>query len=176
MGTIIARFMDRWLQSSEAKPDEKSYTPAPGTEISYSPKLIDELESEHRRFFELHDLVIDAVRNRRLQEVPELLKEFDALLTDHLLTERIRLYAYMDAYFSNDSRTREMLRDYRLEMDRVGDSVRKMVHRYRLLAMDSQLAMNFEEDFAELRRVLEERMSREETTLYPLYMPVTQPT
>lgn len=174
MGTIIARFMDRWLQPGESESREKTYTPAPGTEISYSPKLINELESEHRRFFELHDSIVEAVRNRRLELVPDLLKEFDDLLTGHLLTERVRLYAYMEAYFSNDSQTREMLRDYRLEMDRIGNSVRKIVHRYRLLAMDSELAANFEVDFAELRRVLEERMSREEATLYPLYMPVIQ--
>lgn len=174
MGAIILRFLDRWLQQNQAEQHMRAYTPAPGTEIRYSPELINELETEHRRFFELHDAIVAAARGGEVEAIPALLKEFEALLTGHLLTERVRLYAYMDAYFANDSRTREMLREYRLEMDRIGDSVRKMVHRYRMLAMDRQLAADFEEDFDELRQVLDERMSREESTLYPLYMPVSQ--
>ncbi len=51
----------------------------------------------------------------------------------------MRLYAYMDAYFSADQKTREMLREYRTEMDRIGDSVMQLIRKYRNIDNDVAL-------------------------------------
>lgn len=173
MGSMIAQFLNRWRQGGTQPPRPLEYSPAPGTAIRYSPTLVDELKADHREFFELHRLVVNAVRGGRLETVPALLQRFDALLTAHLLTEQVRLYSYMDGYFSAEGQTRAMLRDYRLEMDRIGNSVRQLIKKYRNLAGDRQLQATIDQDMEELRQVLDERMSREELTLYPLYMPVT---
>lgn len=79
----------------------------------------------------------------------------------------------LDAYFSGDARTREMLRDYRTEMDRIGDSVVKLLRKYRDFGRDGLWPESFPSDFEEMRSVLSERMRREETLLYALYMPVS---
>ncbi|HEY0721973.1 MAG TPA: hemerythrin domain-containing protein [Gammaproteobacteria bacterium] len=172
MVSIITHFLNRWRHSDVEAPREEKHLFAPGTGIRYSSLLVEGLKADHQQFFELQRTMLIAKRNGHLEEIPALLQQFDELLTAHLLTEQVRLYAYMDAYFATDRRTREMLRDYRVEMDRIGDSVRRMIKKYRHLALDGQLQGEFEQDMEELRLVLDERMSREELTLYPLYMPV----
>jgi len=173
MGSMISHFLSRWQQPATTSKQAVEYPAAPGTGIRFSPTLVDELKTEHQQFFRLHQLLLDALRDERLDEVPALLHRFDTLLTSHLLTEQVRLYAYMDAYFNSDPQAREMLRDYRIEMERIGNSVRKMIKKYKDIADRPELQATIEEDMEELRQVLAERMSREELTLYPLYMPIT---
>ena len=172
MGSMISHFLNRWRHTDAEVPQAMEYSPAPGTGIRYSPSLVEELKADHQQFFELHRALVAALHHGRVEEIPVLLQKFDGLLTAHLLTEQVRLYAYMDAYFSGDAQTRGMLRDYRMEMDRIGTSVRRMIKKYKLLAADRSLLQAIEQDMEELRLVLDERMSREEQTLYPLYMPV----
>jgi hemerythrin-like domain-containing protein len=174
MGSMISHFLKRWRHADTGAAQAEDYSPAPGTAIRYSPSLVGELKSDHEQFFELHRSMVRLFHDGRIDEIPALLATFENLLTAHLLTEQVRLYAYMDAYFSADSRTREMLREYRTEMDRIGDSVRRMIKKYRSLASDPVLQKDFAQDIEEFRQVLDERMSREESTLYPLYMPVTK--
>ncbi|MCW8828367.1 MAG: hemerythrin domain-containing protein [Gammaproteobacteria bacterium] len=173
MGSMISHFLNRWQQFSASSKQAMEYQSAPGTGIRYSPTLVDELKADHQQFFKLHEMLLEALRGERLEEVPILLHRFDTLLTSHLLTEQVRLYAYMDAYFTYDTQAREMLRDYRIEMEKIGNSVRKMIKKYKDIANRRELQETVEKDMDELRQVLDERMSREESTLYPLYMPIT---
>ncbi|WP_303908934.1 hemerythrin domain-containing protein [Thiohalomonas denitrificans] len=148
------------------------YAPAPGTGIRYSPELIEEFKNDHERFFALHRAIVATHQREDFFPIPSLMSEFEAALTGHLLIERVRLYAYMDAYFSVDQKTREMLRNYRTEMDRIGDSVMQLFRKYRNIDTEVALRQSFGRDFEELGKVLAERMQREESILYPLYMPV----
>lgn len=174
MSSLISHFLNRWRNNTGTEvPPLIEYSPAPGTAIRYSPNLVEELKEDHREFFDLQRAVVSALHTGHMETIPALLQRFDSLLTAHLLTEQVRLYAYMDAYFANDRHTREMLREYRVEMDRIGSSVRKMIKKYRALATDRHLHHDIEADMEELRQVLDERMNREEVTLYPLYMPVS---
>lgn len=170
MNSTISGFINRWRTPAPKKADE--YAPAPGTGIRYSPELISEFKHEHERFFELHSAILAAHEEGDLSTIPPLLSELESALTGHLLTERVRLYAYMDAYFSSDQKTREMLRKSRTEMERIGDSVMQLIRKYRNIDTDAALLESFGNDFNELGKVLAERISREETILYPLYMPV----
>lgn len=172
MNSRISSFINRWRTSESATGESNDYAPAPGTEIRYSPELVGKFEQEHQRFFALHGAILDAQERRELSAIPPLMNEFEALLTGHLLSERVRLYAYMDAYFSADQKTRTMLREYRTEMDRIGDSVMQLFRKYRNIETDSTLTQTFNRDFEELGKILAERMQREESILYPLYMPV----
>lgn len=172
MNNTISSFINRWRSPAPAAQQTAEYAPAPGTGIRYSPGLINEFKHEHERFFALHGAILAAHKRGDLSTIPPLLSEFEAALTGHLLIERVRLYAYMDAYFSADQKTREMLREYRTEMDRIGDSVMQLIRKYRNIDNDVALREGFARDFEELERVLAERMSREESILYPLYMPV----
>lgn len=172
MNRKISNFINRWRTAESETGEATEYAPAPGTEIRYSPELIREFELEHKRFFSLHDNILSAQRRGDFTTIPPLLSEFEAALTGHLLSERVRLYAYMDAYFSTDQKTRTMLREYRTEMDRIGDAVMQLFRKYRNINSDITLTQSLGRDFEELGKILAERMEREETILYPLYMPV----
>ena len=174
MNSSISRFIKRWRTPETVVQEPTEYAPAPGTEIRYSPELINEFKQEHKRFFALHNAVLSARDRGDVAAIPPLLSEFEAALTGHFLTERIRLYAYLDAYFSVDRETHEMLREYRTEMDRIGASVMQLIRKYRNIDTDPRLREDFGDDFEELGKVLAERMLREEITLYPLYLPVSK--
>lgn len=173
VNSTISRFINRWRAPEAVAQRVAEYAPAPGTGIRFSPGLTDEFIQEHKRFFTLHSTILSAHERGDLAAIPPLLSEFEAILTGHFLTERVRLYAYMDAYFSTDRKTHEMLREYRTEMDRIGDSVMVLIRKYRNIDSDVSLRQEFGDDFQELGKVLTERMQREEAILYPLYMPVS---
>jgi len=173
LNSTISSFINRWRTPNEAAVQQvEEYAPAPGTGIRYSPDLVAEFKRDHERFFALHSSILAAHEHSDLSAIPSLMSEFEAAMTGPLLMERVRLYAYMDAYFSVDQKTRQMLREYRMEMDRIGDSVMQLIRKYRNIDTDVALQGSFGPDFEELGTVLAERMEREETILYPLYMPV----
>lgn len=167
----LSYLIRRWrVPQSRPIPD---YPPAPGTEIRYSPELVEQFKFDHQRLLALHGTLSSSYRRGDVSAIFPLLDEFEAVLTGHLLAERVRLYAYMDAYFIKDAKTREMLREYRVEMDRIGDSVMHLIREFRACGSDESSRQTYLDKLIKVGQTLKERTNREETVLYPLYMPVT---
>lgn len=148
------------------------YPAAPGTEIRYSPDLVGELTGEHRQLVGLYGDIQSAFDQEDYDRVSELLETFRGILQGHLLTENIRLYIYLERNFSRDETNAELIREFRREMDGIGKTVMNFLRKYEAIGVDRDLSAAFGRDFAELGRVLTRRIEREETTLYPLYMPI----
>jgi hypothetical protein len=172
MASLLARFVHRLGKPENRNARESMYSPAPGTRIRYSPSLLDDLRGEHEQLFALHGAIMAAHAAKSVSTIAPLLKEFEALLNGHMITERVHLYAYMDGFFSHDDSTRRMVRDYRIEMDRIGDSVAKLLRKYRDADPDSLLLCGFHSDLEYIGQLLSERIRREDDSLYPLYMPI----
>lgn len=161
----------RNAQEEKTNETANQYNTAPGTEIRYSPELIDLLKQDHKQLLSLYTDVQNAFERNEFAAVSEKLEKFKSNLQSHLLTENIRLYIYLDRCLANDASNSELIRGFRREMDEIAKVAMKFLNKYSAIGVDEQLAGHFAEDFATIGKVLGERIDKEENVLYPLYLP-----
>jgi hemerythrin-like domain-containing protein len=147
------------------------YNTAPGTEIRYAPELVDSLKGDHQQLLSLYGEIQDAFGRQEYQAVSEQLEIFKSNLQSHLLTENVRLYIYLDRCLAHDASNSDLIRGFRREMDEIAKVAMKFLNKYSAIGVDEDLAAHFAGDFATIGRVLGERIQKEETVLYPLYLP-----
>ena len=169
MFNLFKKSTDKNEEPSSA--NRQDYPTAPGTEIRYSPELIDNLKDEHQTLVGLYGEIQTAFENEQYEAVSQLLDRFRGILQGHLLTENVRLYIYLERHFAHDDTNADLIREFRREMDGIGKTVMNFLRKYEAIGVNHDLAGAFGRDFAELGKVLTQRIEREENTLYPLYMP-----
>lgn len=155
-------------QSQQAEAEAPT---APGTQIRYSPELIDSLKSDHQKLLALYGEIKADFENKDYPTVSEKLENFKSALQGHLLTENVRLYIYLDRSLSHDPTNSDLIRGFRREMDEIAKVAMGFINKYSAIGVDEDLANHFSNDFATIGKVLGERIQKEEETLYPLYMP-----
>ena len=155
---------------AQASTQQKDFTTAPGTEIRYSPTLINELQSDHQQLLGVYMAIKASFEAGDYPTVSEKLNEFRTGLQGHLLTENVRLYIYLDRMLGQDEMNSELIRNFRREMDGIGKTVLNFLKKYDAIGVDKDLAPSFGKDFAAIGAVLTERIKKEESVLYPLYM------
>ncbi|MDP2762804.1 MAG: hemerythrin domain-containing protein [Sideroxyarcus sp.] len=145
---------------------------APGSEIRYSPTLVEELKSDHKDLIKLYTQIKADFDRGDYKAVPFRLDEFRVKLQGHLLTENVRFYVYIDRVHGQDEMNSELIRGFRHEMDGIGRAALAFLKKYETIGLDKDLVSAFTADFAHIGNVLTKRIKQEETVLYPLYMPV----
>ena len=144
---------------------------APGTEIRYSPELINSLQGDHQTILALYGDIQKAFIEKRYNDVSSMLEDFKSGLSAHLLTENVRLYIYLDRSLAHDPSSSDLIRGFRKEMDDIAKVALGFLKKYETIGVDADLASHFAADFETIGKVLVERFKKEEGTLYPLYMP-----
>ena len=163
-------------KKSKAEPNENksntdNYAAAPGTEIRYAPDLVDNLKNDHQTLLSLYGEIQADFDNQDYPAVSNKLEKFKSGLQGHLLTENVRLYIYLDRSLAHDPTNGELIRGFRREMDDIAKVAMKFLNKYSAIGVDADLAKHFADDFATIGQVLGERIQKEESVLYPLYMP-----
>lgn len=153
------------------KVTQQTPTTAPGTQIRYAENLIDELIADHKDLLSLFGQVNTAFNSGNYTLVIIKLKAFKVALVDHLLTENVRLYIYLNHSLSYDEFNSDLIKGFRSEMNQIAKTVMTFIKKYETLGVDKELAISFGRDLEAIGGVLVERIQREESTLYPLYMP-----
>ncbi|MEN8168719.1 MAG: hemerythrin domain-containing protein [Pseudomonadota bacterium] len=151
-------------------PQQEVHT-APGTEIRYSPDLVDSLKSDHQTLLGLYGDIDKAFKEKRYADVSSMLTTFKSGLNAHLLTENVRLYIYLQHALVADPTSSELIHGFRKEMDEIAKVAIGFLRKYETIGVDEDLADHFATDFATIGKVLVQRIQKEEGTLYPLYMP-----
>lgn len=162
-------------ETRKAETNERStshYASAPGSEIRYSPTLVDELKNDHKNLVNLYLAIKTDFDNGNYQAVSAKLNQFRSGLQGHLLTENVRFYIYIDRVHGQDEMNSELIRGFRREMDGIGRAALNFLTKYEMIGVDKELASAFAADFAAIGAVLTERIRKEESVLYPLYTPV----
>ncbi|MDD3447675.1 MAG: hemerythrin domain-containing protein [Gammaproteobacteria bacterium] len=144
---------------------------APGTEIRYHPELIGQLIDDHHKLLEIHGGIRDLFSAGDYRAVSRRLDEFRVALQGHLLTENVRLYIYLERCLAGDEVNYDLIRGFRREMDGIGRTAMNFLRKYEAIGVDRELATAFSNDLDAVGAVLVERIQREESVLYPLYMP-----
>ncbi|HEY0721424.1 MAG TPA: hemerythrin domain-containing protein [Gammaproteobacteria bacterium] len=143
---------------------------APGTEIHYSPTLIDELKGDHQQLLAAYMSIKASFDQGNYAAVSQQLNDFRFGLHSHLLTENVRLYIYVGSMLSHDGQKAEMIRTFRHEMEGIGKTALRLLKKYEAINLDTELADPFARDFAAIGSILTDRIKKEESVLYPLYL------
>lgn len=144
---------------------------APGTHIGYHAELVSQLEGDHQNLLRIMGMVGEALAAHDLTAVVLRLDEFRSAIQDHLLTENVRLYVYLEHALVQDPVSHALIHEFRREMDGIGKAVLNFLAKYRALETQPDLVHTFGDDLNAVGKVLAERIRREEAMLYPLYMP-----
>lgn len=144
---------------------------APGTHIGYHPELVSQLEGDHQNLLRIMGTVAEALAVQDLKAVVQRLDAFRSAIQDHLLTENVRLYVYLEHALVQDPVSHALIHEFRREMDGIGKAVLNFLAKYRELETQPELLRTFGDDLNAVGKVLVERIRREEAMLYPLYMP-----
>lgn len=142
-----------------------------GAHIQYSPKLVPDLQAEHRALLDGVDKLGQAHAAGDLAVAADLLEKLGGQLTAHLLLEDSRFYGYLEKGLVRDPRTRALVRQFRREMGSAGKIALSFLAKYRNIAEHAAFPGDFAADLASLVDLLRERIEREERTLYPMYLP-----
>jgi len=164
-------FKKKDSNTHKTKPNQQSSHVAPGTQIHYIPDLVNNLHGDHKVLLEVFGKIKTAFEAGKYNKVEENLKSFRHLLTDHLLTENVRLYIYLSHEFTQDEVTSDLIKEFKREMNQISKVVMAFLTKYETIGVDKGLAESFAKDLNAIGAALVERIQREENTLYPLYMP-----
>ena len=153
------------------QPVQEEINTAPGTQIRFSPELIDSLQNDHQSLLALYGEINTAFEEKRYDDVSSMLTTFKGDLNAHLLTENVRLYIYLEHALKGDETSKDLIHGFRKEMDEIAKVAVGFLKKYETIGVDEDLAAHFATDLATIGKVLVERIQKEENTLYPLYMP-----
>jgi hypothetical protein len=142
---------------------------APGTRISHDPALIATLKDDHQLLLQIFGAIGQAAKSGDLGEVEKRLNHFRTVLMDHLLKENVRLYVYLEHLLIADPPSRQLIHEFRHEMDAIGKVVVGFLGKYKTIASQPELTAGLNGDLAAIGEALVARIQREEGTLYPMY-------
>ncbi|MDQ3060608.1 MAG: hemerythrin domain-containing protein [Pseudomonadota bacterium] len=152
-------------------PIEEHHASAPGTHIGYNPDLVPHLHADHVMLAEIFTAIGAAFHANDLAATVRHMNHFRMAIQAHLLSENVRLYIYLEHALARDAASHALIHEFRHEMDGIGKAVLTFLGKYRDLDTQPNLAVSFGNDLAAVGKVLVERIEREESTLYPLYLP-----
>lgn len=144
---------------------------APGTEIHYDKNLIPRFKSHH------YDLVQEISRVKKLVNAGDYqgglgsLRTFKSLLQQHLLEENLLFYTYLHHCLTNDAEGRDLMSEMRSEMGEIGRLVTRFIKHYLEFGVDVRNAGKFDTELSSIISALGDRIAREESSLYKLYLP-----
>lgn len=140
-----------------------------GSAIRFDGLLVAKLQEDHKKLLSIYANIQDAIIRHDLVDIDKNLTNFRTELQTHLLTENIRLYAYLTQKFSADPTNSEIIQDFRQEMYGIGHAVMGFLRKYRNMPLDGRMLGTFKKELDEIGAVLVTRIRHEESTLYPLY-------
>lgn len=145
-----------------------------GTEkdpLSYDPNLINRLIRDHQQLLKLAGEIDSAFKKEDYEAFYEHLGNFRFYLQAHLLSESTQFYNYLEHHLKEDEVNRQIIQDFRLEMNDIARAALTFVKKYHVKPFDMTIAPIFPEEMTQVSSLLVKRISREEEALYPLYVP-----
>jgi len=149
--------------------DARSGRPGPFRTTPRDLTLVNALKSDHRKLLEIHARIGRLMSERRYIDIPGQLIALRMRLETHVLTENVRLYAFLEHLFQGDSGRLAELAELRADTNAVLLAVLKFVKQHRRTTFDESSLFTFAETYTQIGALLARHMAREERDLYRLY-------
>jgi hypothetical protein len=144
-------------------------TPVTQGGIARNDSLIPNMVEDHRCLLDLFGEIQQCAVTAQWRAVEYQLAEFRAMLTDHLLLESVKLYAFLKQQYGHDDETLANIQDFAGEMNIIRKHVTTTLAYYLDVNADSRKQDSFPAAWAAIGKALGARIAREEKSLYPLY-------
>lgn len=155
---------------SKDRNSRESNNVAPGTKIGYDPTLVDRLIDDHKEMIAMYQRIQADLDSKHYFDIVDHFANLKRILQDHLLTENVRLYVYISHHLESDEANYELIRDFRREMGKISKTVMEFMRKYTEQPVTSANVEKFRTEFEHIGAVLTERIQREESMLYTLYL------
>jgi Hemerythrin HHE cation binding domain len=142
-----------------------------GVAIAYDAELVPALKRDHSDLVKLYGLIGESAQSGDFQQIPQMLNAFKVHLEGHLIAENVRFYNYVENGLQGDAENTALVRSFRREMNAIARGVVDFVKKYQVGTFDSAMRAEFLVDYQTVGGLLAQRIEREESSLYPLYMP-----
>lgn len=143
-----------------------------GFGIAYDAGLVPALKRDHADLVKLYGAIGERAQQGDFQQVPQMLMAFKVHLEGHLIAENVRFYNYVESAMQADPESTALVRSFRREMNAIARGVVDFVKKYQISTFDQQARDEFAADYKTVYGLLAQRIEREESSLYPLYMPI----
>ncbi len=170
MSVFLEWFRKKFAASNKTATDAELVF-APNTNIPYRPTLIDDLKSDHQQLGVIFGELVAAASSGKAKETKIALDHFEGLLYEHLLKEKTSFYIYLRGILSQDEGTLELVNHFSREMDGIQREVIKFLRKYKNSDLSPNELSTMNNELRDLGKALTNRIKREESQLYPLYMP-----
>lgn len=142
----------------------------PGQKIGFDAQLIDSLKHDHVALFSMFSRIGQMHAHGDYAHTAAELQRFTSALQTHVLKENVRFYAYMQSHLPRESDEAMLLHEFRREMNVIIRTVSEFLKKYEgMEQLNEHTHEQFEHDLEQVGNLLLQRISREESSLYPLY-------
>jgi hypothetical protein len=177
-GDVVFDFLRKWLGGGQEPRSQALPQGAPTLEqrragfgIAYDADLVPSLKRDHADLVKLYGAIGEQAKQGDFQQIPQMLNAFKVHLEGHLIAENVRFYNYVENAMQGDPESTALVRSFRREMNAIARGVVDFVKKYQLSAFDQQARQEFMADYQTVYGLLAQRIEREESSLYPLYLP-----
>lgn len=141
------------------------------SEIRYDSSLVTALKDDHQQLLRMYVEIKQNAEAGQYERIGLGLRDFKHALQSHLVVENIRFYVYLQQYFASDMAASSLISDLRHDMDGIANAVIRFIYRYEYAEFNAEMIDKFLSEFAEIGKVLVQRIQTEESKLYTIYMP-----
>lgn len=139
--------------------------------LVYHPELVGNLHDEHQKLYRQAEMLLRLAKKGDYKLVSLLLKMFKSALLAHVHEENLKLYVYLQNKLVKHSQPYMQMRALRKEMDGILIVLLDFFQNYEYIARERELQTTFLGDFQNIVKALSKRISTEENSLYPMYLP-----
>jgi len=150
--------------ANEAQAKKKSVN-LPG----YKYGLIDSFMEDHQEILSVYEIIMSNAKDKDYAILPLMLSRFSKKCSNHFNSEE-ELYTFMKALAGSRSEVeRKVATEFSVEMKNLSLELFTILNQSKFIPVNDSTVDGFLEDFCQLGAILQERISREETVLYPMY-------
>ena len=136
---------------------------------AYKSGLIEAFIKDHKEILSIYESIMKSARNKEYTAIPLMLSSFSKMCLSHFNDEK-ELYGFMKALASSHSVfERKVATEFSMEMKNLSVSLFTILNQSNYIPVTDNSVDGFIKEFEELGNILQERISREEKILYPMY-------
>ncbi|MFI2812567.1 MULTISPECIES: hemerythrin domain-containing protein [Microbulbifer] len=143
-----------------------------GRTINYDPALINRLKGDHHELISIFQRIwSEGYERQDFRKLAQHLTTFKSRFQAHLIKENVSFYVYLEQSLSEDLHTRQIVKDFRTDMNDIANAVVQFCKRYSHEAFTQEMVRDFKRDYEKIGEALTRRVTLEEKELYTLYQP-----
>ncbi len=136
---------------------------------AYRYGLTESFIDDHKEILSIYENIMQNARDKEYTTMPLMLSNFSKKCLSHFNNEE-ELYGFMKALASSRSAIeRKVATEFSLEMKNLSVSLFTILNQSNYIPVTDNTVDGFVREFEELGNILQERISREEKILYPMY-------